>query len=452
MKIPKFQRCGKPFPNSNFNDDTYYKSRRIVKVTKHNYDLWLNTVRQENNSKLGLIKAKGYCYIRDIFNVYWQNFKLMFINRIRKTVITNVERMLPCETFEMGFFIYQCQKGCSWHYQGMTCKSRFCSKCGNKYQNQRTVKVSEKLINVPHRQFVFSMPKQYRPYFRKYRVLLNVLFQSVNDTLNFTLGNHKGIAKLEKRKFGFVSFLHTYGRDLKWNPHLHVLVAEVYVDKNHKVKKYNYFHYNQIRQTYKNFLMNNLYAKLKQIRANPKDIESLYWLNKDLHETYGDGYYVHGPKLNNQSIKKTKTIMEYVARYGAKPSISERRILNIDHEQAEVTWFYDPHEDDDIHDPILKQGRQVITESVYQFIMRLIIHIPDRYFHNCRYYGFYANKSTFNQTNSLFSKAQLKQMDLATRWLAGLLKAFGYTPLLCGECGQLMRITEIVYPERKGIP
>lgn len=26
---------------------------------------------------------------------------------------------------------------------------------------------------------------------------------------------------------GFFAFLHTFGRDLKWNPHIHVLIAEI---------------------------------------------------------------------------------------------------------------------------------------------------------------------------------------------------------------------------------
>lgn len=41
--------------------------------------------------------------------------------------------------------------------------------------------------------------------------------------------------KLKEYKFGFISTLHTFGRNLKFNPHLHVLVAECIIDKQNNV-------------------------------------------------------------------------------------------------------------------------------------------------------------------------------------------------------------------------
>lgn len=49
----------------------------------------------------------------------------------------------------------------------------------------------------------------------------------------------KKAGKNKNYKFGFISTLHTFGRDLKFNPHLHVLVAECIIDKDNNVKKYD---------------------------------------------------------------------------------------------------------------------------------------------------------------------------------------------------------------------
>ena len=35
---------------------------------------------------------------------------------------------------------------------------------------------------------------------------------------------------------GFFAFLHTFGRDLKFNPHLHILIAELKISDS-KIKK-----------------------------------------------------------------------------------------------------------------------------------------------------------------------------------------------------------------------
>lgn len=163
--------------------------------------------------------------------------------------------------------------------------------------------------------------------------------------------------------------------------------------------------------------------------------------------------YVYWPKLNNTSIKSAKAIIKYITRYASHPAISERRIISYDKEKGLVTWFYDPHEDDDIECEEDKLGRQVITEHVFDFMKRLIIHIHDRYFHQIRYYGFYSNNSSLERTSSLFTKEQIKVIENDTLWINGLLKSFGYTPLICPICGEtmLLSLKDSYFPKKKGL-
>ncbi|MCU0104102.1 transposase [Acholeplasma vituli] len=113
--------------------------------------------------------------------------------------------------------------------------------------------------------------------------------------------------------------------------------------------------------------------------------------------------------------------------------MSESWIQALDLDNHTVTWFYHPHEDDDIEDDSLKQGRQVVTEHVFTFIQKLIRHIPDKGFHLIRYYGFYANKSTSKL--SLFKKLRQKSaINFAKAKLTfrSMIKStYHYDPLLC---------------------
>ena len=88
------------------------------------------------------------------------------------------------------------------------------------------------------------------------------------------------------------------------------------------------------------------------------------------------------------------------------------RIISYDKENKKVTWFYDPHEDD-TREEEERLGRQIITESVYDFMKRLMIHIPEKHFVQVRYYGFYSNKfkSKDINTNKLFSKKRYQWYD-----------------------------------------
>lgn len=49
-------------------------------------------------------------------------------------------------------------------------------------------------------------------------------------------------------------------------------------------------------------------------------------------------------------------------------------------ENKTIYYYYDPHEDDAIINDSDKKGRQYITESVFDFIAKLIVHIPEKKF------------------------------------------------------------------------
>lgn len=166
----------------------------------------------------------------------------------------------------------------------------------------------------------------------------------------------------------------------------------------------------------------------------------MYQLLKKLRNKYELGYYVYGRKFseNKSTTKDITDLVNYIARYAFHPPISERRITKCNIENRTITWFFDPHEDDDIEDEKMKQGRQYITEDVFKFMSRLVMHVADKGFQQIRYYGFYSNKFKEKVTNGLlFSDKELKRMADDTIWVNGLRKSFGYDPLLC-KCGSYM--------------
>ena len=111
----------------------------------------------------------------------------------------------------------------------------------------------------------------------------------------------------------------------------------------------------------------------------------------------GSYFYGKSNTENDYSITSAKSTAKYIARYASHPAISERRIISYDKKNKKVTWFYDPHEDD-TREEEEKLGRQIITESVYDFMKRLMIHIPEKHFVQVRYYGFYSNKFKLKDT------------------------------------------------------
>ena len=431
------------YRNSDFKINQYFKNFAddIKEAGKHGRDVLYNEIRKKNNLYYAR-KLQGDVYLKDIFIKFWPEFKKKYESRLnRPGLITAVDSFIGCHNFDNGYLYYECPTCGDFYMIGFSCHSRLCPSCGKKYRDQRTIKVSEKVLEVPHRQFVFTVPCQLRKYFLIHRnPLLNILFESVNDAFNLLLEHGAPIAyKKEKRRLGFISFLHTFGRDMKWHPHIHVLMAEKYLNNKNELKKFDYFSFDFLRKTFQNVLFNKIYAYFKNNRPN-EEKRKMYLLLKELKELYPKGYYVYGRKFSNErtTTKDITELTNYIARYASHPPISERRITQCNIDEQLVTWYYDPHEDDDVEDEEKKIGRQYITESVFDFIKRIVIHIPNKGFQQIRYYGFYANKFKNKIDDcSLFSEHELNKMRKATLWVNGLKYAFGYDPTLC-KCGTQM--------------
>lgn len=413
---------------------------QLIKASESGQKVYENTINRLNNCPYARMIDNKFT-IKDIFSNYWDAFRELNSHKvIRPAILTNVEKMIACRDLSKGYVFYECPTCDNYHITGISCHSRFCPSCGKVYRERRTNEIAKKCINVPHRQFVFSIAKELRDYFRWYRDLYDELFHAVNDVFEYLIQGQSKIAKKEDRELGYMMFLHTFGRDLKHNPHIHVLIAERVIDNDLKIKRFEYFDFEVLRKAFMNQLLKRFYKYLKNHVSRNKLIK-FSKLRNYLYKTYPSGFYTHGPKLKNNSRISIKNVIKYISRYAGHPAIAESRITNVDYDNHTVTYYYDPHEDDNNEVLEEKLGRQFVTESVFAFIEKLIIHIPDKGFHTVRYYGFYANKSIKSVPNylKLYSLSDLKKLSNRLFWRINLILTYKYDPLLC-ECGSIMKV------------
>ena len=135
-----------------------------------------NSISQNEYNKLLNLKVNREIKftIKDIFTHYWLNFaeRCKEEHRVlRPDIVENIEKLIGCKDFANGYSFYECTSCDNISIVPFTCKSRFCSSCGNKYREDRTREISKVCLKKPHRQFVFSIAEELREYFRKYRNL-----------------------------------------------------------------------------------------------------------------------------------------------------------------------------------------------------------------------------------------------------------------------------------------
>ena len=93
--------------------------------------------------------------------------------------------------------------------------------------------------------------------------------------------------KKEKYKPGFILTLHTFGRDDKWNVHIHCLYSEIALGNNSS-KKFDFIPFDMLRKRFQKILLDLLEKDIGKEKFRPIK-------NKVYYKSY-NGFYVRSKK------------------------------------------------------------------------------------------------------------------------------------------------------------
>lgn len=355
--------------------------------------------------------------LQEIFKDNYEEF--MLTTHPRQSVIENVDKMINCGDPSFGGAMYGCSKCGSSKFVPFRCHSRFCPTCGNMYSIDRTTAMSFKLVNCVHRHCVFTIPEELRHFFLEDRDLLNCLFAAVRSVVFRMFLN---INKSESFTPGMICVLHTFGRSLQWNPHIHCLITEGGTGNKTAWRKISHFNYTLLRDSFCTALLNEMEAHIGPSFKRTKAL---------VYKEHKNGFYVYAKP--NQC--DPNAIAKYIGRYLGRPVIATKRIDK--YEDYKVSFHYNRHEDN-----------KFIEETIpaIEFMERLAQHIPEKGFKMIRYYGIYArHREADKRLYHAVSKEKQKVLLSFTKWRLSILTSFGYDPLKCPCCGAEMNILEIYY-------
>ena len=206
----------------------------------------LKYIFSDNNILLDSLK---FCKKNNISDSHLEYIKL------------SIDKFLACRDISKGFLKFKCPHCPVTHLFPITCKSKLCPSCGYKYSMTWSKNIQKHILDIEHRHVLFTIPEECRKFFFYDRSLLSKLSTAVNQVFKFVFHN---ISKKRKRKnkisehskyyftnsdivhYGLISVIHTFGRDLKWNPYVHAIVSLGGFNKNLEFRKMRYFNVDTI--------------------------------------------------------------------------------------------------------------------------------------------------------------------------------------------------------------
>ena len=162
--------------------------------------------------------VSGKISLQEIFGLYWGKYKKWYSGKIRDVVNENVTKMLKCRTPMLGYHMYKCKKCDNVRLIPHSCKSRFCNSCGKIMTDKWTSERLTDVLQVDYHHLVFTVPWQLRSItLANPKIMINLMFKSVSEALQSWTKQYGGYIP------GIYVIVHTFGSDLKYHPHFHVI-------------------------------------------------------------------------------------------------------------------------------------------------------------------------------------------------------------------------------------
>jgi hypothetical protein len=343
-----------------------------------------------------------------------------------------IYRYLDCGDLSCGFARVKCMDCGHEYLLAFSCKRRqFCPSCHQK----RVVEYGQWLLtavlkDVPHRQWVLSIPKRLRIYFMYDRKLLSKLSRCGWKVIRAFL---KSASSDNDAAPAASIAVHTYGDFLNFNPHLHAIVADGCFLSDGSFQMAPGIMAQDLEQAFQHEVFKML---KKEGKINDAIVENmLSW--------HHSGFHVY---LGSRIWPDDETGLENLARTIVRACFSQERMIYIPAKRssdavAKVIYT-------------AKDGRSRKTFDALDWLAQLVLHIPDRYTQTVRYYGYYSNKSRGmrkkvqmdDQIPSIVP-SQMSSTQFRRNWARLIQRIYEVDPLLCPKCQGAMRIISFIEDE-----
>lgn len=163
-------------------------------------------------------------YFDEFEQVYPKRYGMRF-GFWRPIIRKAIDKFLKCGDLKEGFARVRCPDCKEEFFVAFSCRQRACCpSCDKKRSLLLAHRLNEGVLaDVPHRQWVFTIPRQLRVYFRYDRILMGKLCKAACDTIcdvfKLEIDGDSGVPAM-------VGAVQTFGDLIHFHPHIHAIIAE----------------------------------------------------------------------------------------------------------------------------------------------------------------------------------------------------------------------------------
>lgn len=345
-----------------------------------------------------------------------------FLKRRRGRVPTHQRKalhaILSCRTRRLGGMLRACTHCGHAHVRWHSCRNRHCPRCQKGKQQEWIQARVRELPPVPYAHMVFTVPDILAGHCRADpERLYRALFEAASQSVRQLAAQKYGITP------GMIGVLHTWGQNLHYHPHIHLIVTAGGMTAQGKWKP-----------TPEGYV---LPVRALSAIYRAKCFAALERLGQTLPQQ----------KLKDQWVVHTRTpqqdpgsILLYLARYVYRVAIDESRIQTIDAQN--VTFSYKDYRENG--------KRKSLTLSGEEFLNRFLQHILPTGFVKVRHYGIFAHGIKAKALAQLRTSLPRHGAQIA-RTAKALLTLLAQTtvpapPPTCPHCQGIRFVTTAIMP------
>jgi hypothetical protein len=361
----------------------------------------------------------------------------------RPIIRASIEKFLKCGDLKEGFARVRCPDCGHEFFVAFSCRQRgCCPSCDQKRALLLAYRLNGEIFaRVPHRQWVFTIPKRLRVYFRYDRGLLGRLCRAAYETV-------REVYELEGEGVpAMLGAVQTFGDLVHWHPHIHAVVAEGVFDDEGEFLRRPQVSRDKAEEVWRDRVFALL---LETFKIDETTVVSMRgWRHS--------GFSVDtSVRIEAGDYDGMSRLVGYIAR---SPFALARMITRTDDGRIVYRashprcWSFP------------RSGEQTVMEGIprnfevfepLDFLAEVTQHIPNKGEHQIRYYGWYSNKSRGMRAKAeqaLLAKPRRhltpQQLKRCLTWAALIKLVYEVDPLKCPDCGGTMKLISFIEHSRQ---